>query len=85
MADNMLSTAATDAFSQFRNGPNDAIHSSELRPVFDNLPSADQQLVTDTVRRFNPRNQQSYQALSAALGVSLPVAYGLMSLLHPDA
>lgn len=86
MARNLLAeTQITYPFSHFPDGPGMAIHSEELRPVFEALPERDQAWVTEAVQKVDPRNSTDLYALAVSLGVQESVASGLIVLLHPDA
>lgn len=86
MEPNMLAeTSVEQDFAHFRNGPGDAIHADELRPIFDGLTAANQERIRRTVLRHNPRGGKSeYEAIATTLDVPVSVAYGLMALLHPE-
>jgi hypothetical protein len=75
----------TELFKHFPDGPNQTIHTGQVQPIFDSLSPEDQAWVTDTVRKFDPQSPDSYPALADVLGVQQSVAYGLMTLLHPNA
>jgi hypothetical protein len=78
--------SVAEDFAHFRNGPNDAIGSHEVRPVFDNLSHADQERVRAVVIKHDPRGGNSeYEAIATTLDIPVSVAYGLMILLHPEA
>lgn len=86
MARNLLrETTITHAFAHFPDGPFDAIHSEEIRPVFESLPADQQEWVRETVLRFPARDGSVTAARAEALGVAESVGIGLMVLLHPDA
>jgi hypothetical protein len=87
MARNMLSEHyLTQPCSHFPDGPGMTISSQELRPIVESLPDYQQDAVAATVRNFDPRGGDSvYEDLAEALGVQVSVAYGVMTLLHPEA
>lgn len=86
MARNLLSeTQLTAPFAHFPDGPDGAVHSDEVRPVFESLSERDQEWVTELVQKQDPRNPLTVPTLAVALGVSEPVTVGLVNLLHPEA
>lgn len=87
MARNLLAeTSLTNPFAHFPDGPNQTIHTSDLQPIFEGLEDHTQDFARRTVSKYDPRGgEQTYGALAVDLGVQMSVAYGLMTLLHPDA
>jgi hypothetical protein len=73
------------AFAHFPDDPYGAIHSQDVRPVFESLPADQQEQATRAVLKYDPRDGRTSQILSADLGVAQSVAIGLSILLHPDA
>jgi hypothetical protein len=83
MARNLLAETTTTApFAHFRSGPGMAIHSDELRPVFDSLTADDQEWIAEVIGRHD---RTDYETVAEKLGLQESVTVGLIAMLHPEA